>query len=63
MYASPPVIAAALNTGDVSVVYSIAASAPLFTLLFSGLILRGVERITPLLIVGTVLTVLGVVFL
>ena len=49
--------------GDVSVVYSIAASAPLFTLVFSGLILRGVEQITPRLVIGTLLTVLGVIFL
>jgi drug/metabolite transporter, DME family len=52
-----------LSEGDVSVVYSIAASAPLFTLIFSALILRGVERITPQLVTGTVLTVLGVVSL
>jgi uncharacterized membrane protein len=52
-----------LSEGEVSVVYSIAASAPLFTLVFSALILRGIERITPALVIGTVLTVLGVVFL
>jgi uncharacterized membrane protein len=52
-----------LSEGEVSVVYSIAASAPLFTLVFSGLILRGFERVTPHLVIGTVLTVLGVVYL
>jgi drug/metabolite transporter (DMT)-like permease len=52
-----------LSEGDVSVVYSIAASAPLFTLVFSGVILRGIERITPQLVMGTVLTVLGVIYL
>jgi uncharacterized membrane protein len=52
-----------LSEGDVSVVYSIAASAPLFTLVFSGLVLRGVEQLTPHLIVGTMLTVVGVIFL
>jgi drug/metabolite transporter (DMT)-like permease len=52
-----------LSEGEVSVVYSIAASAPLFTLLFTGLVLRGVERITPHLVVGTILTILGVIYL
>jgi uncharacterized membrane protein len=52
-----------LSEGDVSVVYSIAASAPLFTLVFSGLILRGIEQITLNLVVGTALTVLGVIYL
>jgi drug/metabolite transporter (DMT)-like permease len=52
-----------ISEGDVSVVYPIAASAPLFTLIFSGLILRGVEQIAPHVVIGTVLTVLGVLFL
>jgi uncharacterized membrane protein len=52
-----------LSRGDVSVVYSIAASAPLFTLIFTAVVLRGVEQITPHLVLGTVLTILGVIFL
>lgn len=52
-----------LSGGDASVIYSLTASAPLFTLLFTWLAMRNVERITPLVIAGTVLTVAGVISL
>jgi drug/metabolite transporter (DMT)-like permease len=52
-----------LAAGEVSVVYSIATSSPLVTLVFSAVLLRGVERITPTLVVGVILTGLGVIFL
>ncbi len=52
-----------LNGGAVSLVYSLTASAPLFTLLFTAIFLRGVERITPQLVLGCVLVVAGVIYL
>jgi drug/metabolite transporter, DME family len=53
----------ALAGGDVSVVYPLTASAPLFTVAFTALLLRGVEQITWRLLLGTVLVVAGVVYL
>jgi uncharacterized membrane protein len=53
----------AIAGGDVSVVYPLTASAPLFTVLFTALLLRGVEQITWRLVLGTVLVVAGVVYL
>jgi drug/metabolite transporter (DMT)-like permease len=53
----------ALAQGDVSVVYPLTSSAPLFTVGFTAVMLRGVEQITARLILGTVLVVAGVVYL
>lgn len=52
-----------LNEGDVSLVYSLTASAPLFTLLFTWVFLRGTERLDLRLIVGAVLVAAGVIYL
>jgi drug/metabolite transporter, DME family len=52
-----------LSAGDVSLVYPLSTSAPLFTLVFSAIILRGVEQIGPRLILGAVAVVLGVIYL
>ena len=56
-------LALGISGGEVSLVYTITASAPLFTILFTWLFLRGVERITPQLLVGAVAVVAGVVYL
>jgi drug/metabolite transporter (DMT)-like permease len=53
----------ALAQGDVSVVYPLTSSAPLFTVGFTALLLRGVEQITWRLVAGTILVVAGVVYL
>jgi drug/metabolite transporter (DMT)-like permease len=53
----------ALSAGDVSLVYPLSTSAPLFTVLFSAVFLRGVEPIGRRLILGALAVVLGVVFL
>lgn len=50
----------ALSLGAVSVVTPLAATAPIFALLLSFLFLRGVETLTGRLVLGTLLTVLGV---
>jgi len=52
-----------LSGGDVSVVYPVTASAPLFTLAFTWLFLRGKEQITWRLVLGVLLVVGGVIFL
>jgi len=56
-----------LNLGlaaqDVTVVYPVTSSAPIFTLGFTALFLRGKEQVTLRLAVGVVLVVLGVIFL
>jgi DME family drug/metabolite transporter len=52
-----------LSGGEVSVVYPVTASAPLFTLAFTAFLLKGKERLTPQIIVGAVLVVLGVIVL
>jgi DME family drug/metabolite transporter len=52
-----------LAGGDVSVVYPVTSSAPLFTLVFSWLLLRGHEAVTWRIVVGVVAVVAGVVFL
>jgi uncharacterized membrane protein len=52
----------ALAGGEVSVVYPLTSSAPLFTVGFTALLLRGVEQITWRLVVGTILVVAGVVY-
>lgn len=52
-----------LSGGDVSVVYPVTSSAPLFTLGFTWLFLRGVERLTWRIILGAILVVAGVIIL
>lgn len=52
-----------LNEGDVSLVYSLTASAPLFTLVFTWIFLRGVERVDLRLVIGAALVVAGVIYL
>ena len=52
-----------LSGGEVSVVYPVTSSAPLFTLLFTGIFLRGKERLTVPIVVGATLVVLGVIVL
>ena len=50
----------ALNVGTVSVVAPLAGTAPIFALLMSFFFLRGVETLTGRVVMGTLLTVLGV---
>jgi DME family drug/metabolite transporter len=52
-----------LSAGDASVVYSLTASAPLFTILFTWIVIRDAEPITLRLIAGAALVVGGVVYL
>jgi len=52
-----------LSEGDVSIVYPLVASAPLFTLVFTALMLKGVELLNWRIVVGMVLVVLGVIYL
>jgi DME family drug/metabolite transporter len=56
-------LALGLSGGDVSVVYPVTASAPLFTLLFTWLFLRGREQLTWRIAVGVILVFGGVVYL
>ena len=51
----------ALSRAPVTVVSPINASSPLFTLLLAHLFLQRLEHISPLLVVGTLLSVTGVV--
>jgi uncharacterized membrane protein len=50
----------ALKLGTVSVVAPISATAPIFVLPLSLLFLRGIERLTARVVIGTTLVVLGV---
>jgi drug/metabolite transporter (DMT)-like permease len=52
---------AALQIGRVVVVDPLAATAPLFTAVFAAVLLRDLERVTPRLVAGAVLIVVGVV--
>lgn len=52
---------AALELGRVVVVDPLAATAPLFTAVFAAVLLRDLERVTPRLVAGAVLVVVGVV--
>ena len=45
------------------VISPVLATNPLFTLLFASIFLRGVERITPRVVLGALLVVAGVVVL
>ncbi|MBI4251159.1 MAG: DMT family transporter [Candidatus Tectomicrobia bacterium] len=49
----------ALGLGDVSIVIPLSSTAPLFSLLLSRLLLRGTERVTKLIVAGTLLIVAG----
>ena len=49
----------ALGLGDVSIVIPLSSTAPFFSLLLSRLLLRGTERVTKLIVAGTVLIVAG----
>ena len=53
----------ALSADDVTVVYPVTSSAPLFTLGFTALLLRGQELVTWRIAAGVVLVVLGVIAL
>lgn len=50
----------ALGLGTVSVVTPLTSTSPIFVLVLSPFLLRGVERVTARIVVGTVLIVLGV---
>ena len=52
-----------LAGGDVAVVYPVTSSAPLFTLAFTGIFLRGRETLTWRIVLGAAAVVAGVVFL
>jgi len=53
----------ALALGEVSFVYPLSSSAPLFAVLFAWLMLRGVEQLTWRVVIGSGLIVLGVALL
>lgn len=53
----------ALSRGEVVIISPVLATNPLFTLVLAAIFLRGVERITPPIVVGAVLVVVGVVVL
>jgi uncharacterized membrane protein len=61
--ASQLALTVGLASGDVSVVYTLTAVSPLLTLGFTALLLRGVDQITPRLVVGALVTVAGVIVL
>ena len=52
-----------LSGSDISVVYPLTASAPLFTLAFTALLLKGTERLTWGIVIGASAVVAGVIFL
>lgn len=52
-----------LSTEDVSIVYPVTSTAPLFTLAFTALLLRGMEQLTWRITLGAVLVVGGVIWL
>jgi drug/metabolite transporter, DME family len=52
-----------LSTEDVSIVYPVTSTAPLFTLAFTALLLRGVETLTWRIVLGAAAVVGGVVWL
>jgi transporter family protein len=53
----------ALAQGDVSVVYPLSSSSPLFAVAFSAFLLRGVEQVTWRLVVGSAFVVVGAISL
>ena len=52
-----------LSEGDVSIVYPLVASAPIFTLVFTALLLKGVELLNWRVVLGVVAVVFGVIYL
>lgn len=56
-------LALGLSGGDASLVYTISASAPLFTIALTVLVLRGVEEINLRLVLGSLAVVGGVIAL
>jgi drug/metabolite transporter (DMT)-like permease len=52
-----------LSEGDVSLVYPLVASAPLLTLVFTALLLKGVELLNWRIVVGAAAVVFGVIYL
>ena len=54
--------ALSLPAGRVAIVESLASTAPLFTTVFAYFLLRDLERVTPGIVAGAVLVVIGVVF-
>lgn len=55
--------ALSLPAGRVAIVDALAATSPLFTVAFSSVLLRDLERITRGIVVGSFLIVLGVIFI
>jgi drug/metabolite transporter (DMT)-like permease len=53
----------AVERAEVVVVSPISSTHPLFTLLFAAILLRDLERVTPRLLAGAILVVLGVVLI
>jgi uncharacterized membrane protein len=53
----------ALSRADVSVIIPLLNTTPLFAVLFSGLFLRGMETVSPRILLGAGLTVIGVVII
>ncbi len=54
--------ALAMPAGRVAIVESLASTAPLFTTVFAYFLLRDLERVTPGIVLGAVLVVIGVLF-
>lgn len=52
-----------LSADDVSIVYPVTSTAPLFTLAFTSLLLRGVEQLTWRIVMGAMAVVGGVIWL
>ncbi len=52
-----------LAADDVSVVYPVTSAAPLFTLIFTGLLLRNIESLTARIVAGALAVVGGVVWI
>lgn len=54
---------AALSMGEVSVMVPLLDTTPLYTVLFSAIFLRDLERVTPRIILGTISMVSGVIII
>lgn len=52
-----------LSAGDVSVVYPVTSTAPLFTVIFTALLLRNTERLSARIVVGAAAVVGGVAWI
>jgi S-adenosylmethionine uptake transporter len=53
----------AVKTGDVSVITPIITSSPIFSLLFTAILLRGIERVRPAMVFGVAFTVGGMILI